>query len=49
MINQFIILQKKTNPKVKKFLYSNQSSKVKMQKDSSINIKKLKKIINFKF
>ena len=40
---------KKTNPKVKKFLYSNQSSKVKMQKDSSINIKKLKKIINFKF
>lgn len=40
---------KKTNPTVKKFLYSNQSSKVKMQKDSSINIKKLKKIIKFKF
>ena len=36
---------KKTNPKVKKSLYSNQLSKVKMQKDSSININKLKKII----
>ncbi len=35
---------KKTNPKVKKSLYSNQLSKVKMQKDSSININKLKKI-----
>ncbi len=45
MINRFIILQKKTNPKVKKSLYSNYLSIVKMQKDSSININKLKKIV----
>ena len=36
---------KKTNPKVKKYLYSNRLSIVKMQKDSSININKLKKIV----
>ena len=36
---------KKTNPKVKKSLYSNHMSIVKMQKDSSININKLKKIV----
>ena len=36
---------KKTNPKVKKSLYSNYLSIVKMQKDSSININKLKKIV----
>ena len=36
---------KRTNPKVKKSLYSNYLSIVKMQKDSSININKLKKIV----
>lgn len=36
---------KKTNPKVKKSLYLSHLSIVKMQKDSSINIDKLKKIV----